>query len=75
VLMADAIIAVYVMLAVLLRTSGSLGSERDGAAGRALGLGLLACRRLETRARRALEELSEPEDPHIDRLVTTALAE
>jgi hypothetical protein len=73
VLMADAIIAVYAMLAVLLRTSGALGSGQNGVAGQALGRGLLACWRLEAQARRALEGLSQPENPELGRLVAAAL--
>ncbi len=73
VLMADAIIAVYAMLAVLLR---ALGSATDGG-GSSVGVALpeLACRRLERRARGALDLLQVSEDPDFDRLVADALRE
>jgi alkylation response protein AidB-like acyl-CoA dehydrogenase len=72
-LMADAIIAVYGMLAVLLRALGR--AKKSGCSEVGLALPELACRRLEGRARRALDLLRVSEDPGLGRLVDDALSE
>ena len=71
--MADAIILVYAMLAVLLRATGSLGGAAEP--GRSLALAELALVRLEAQARAALGALAEPEPSRLGQLVDDVLAE
>jgi len=73
VLMADAIIAVYAMLAVLLRALGSVVEGENEPARPVLALSQVALQRLEARARRALDLLRAPEDPDHGRLVADVL--